>query len=99
MGNLQSPSASALALALPGSSDISHFLSRGIVMPLAGRQKMDALREAKWEQTQFLQLFSKTSGVAASTIQFLNIILKCLYCCLLVLLYLCLRYAWVLLQL
>lgn len=28
-------------------------------MPLAGRKKMDALRELKWEPTQFLQVFKR----------------------------------------
>lgn len=51
--------ASALALASPGSRDLSLSHSRGAVMPLAGGMKMEVLRELKWEQTQFLQVFRR----------------------------------------
>ena len=51
--------ASALALASPGSRDLSLSHSRGAVMPAAGGTKMEALRELKWEQSQFLQVFKR----------------------------------------
>lgn len=78
MGNSHSPSTSAVALALPASRDISHSHSRGVVMPPAGRKKMDALRELKWEQTQFLQVFRRCRVRQAQAIQFINVIAKCL---------------------
>lgn len=41
-------------------------------MPLARGKKMDALRELKWEQTQFVQVFRGDVSEAAQAIQCIN---------------------------